>query len=873
MNNKNQQNGKFIFYNNLTIIFRKITIISALIILGKYLSDVLFMNIFKSLKHDELSPFKIYFSGFWGHIDELKFLLLLFLFIIILTVLLHEKAQSFISDTPDWKSKFFKYLTFSADLDYRSTIFYSVIGLIVLLISKSSLAVAFFLTILFLFAFKNTEGTDTPEESPSSLADNPITDISSDELHRDNFFATFAEIIKQSPIKGSIITLDGDWGSGKTSAVNCVKELLNKEEIRFAEINPWNNDSKERFSKALLGEINSFCKDTYPHFSLPNDLSNNMLKAISLISINGISFNTPELSDNISSNIEELSQKLKHKRQRLLIFVDDLDRLDKKFILDILAVLYLFHDCYNISFILAANISKVEQLLTEIQEKYLSIKPLKTAPYYGGYLEKMSSNIIKMPAPEEEDLKESLKKRIDQILKKQQMPLFSQEETASIPLGVFKNIRNIKRVLQNFGNSIMQQKVREEVYPFHFLLVTILYLHYNEIYNRIREKKGYWVEGDFDKKLYHVGDNEFYKECQEYFNSLLDLYPQDKNALKQIFFALSPNFRFYILRKSTIEKTGESALLNMNCPLPEYVDKGFYIDKYFNRYFTHNFSESQIPDKIMDKYKSEFVSAPEQNIKINLTEEFIRRHQNKLPSFFDYINTHIQQGTWQDEKPLLLGCVQAINDQAVDLEKKEKIFDEMFRMIDKNNGKEVFIKEIFDKLKEPPFKYLVYSFYTSKSKNDPSINANILKYLGDGMRRLNLTLGDILSLEEKYNSFLGVKTIIFSWIRDFKNEKDPTLDKKIFEERRNQAISVFKNNEPFFWSIIGNSLIIQLEPPHLWINDLKKLWGLDNIIDIIDTLLKKKNLSNKKGLLQIKDVINKYRTEENKTPAQEQDSK
>lgn len=128
-------------------------------------------------------------------------------------------------------------------------------------------------------------------------------------------------------------------------------------------------------------------------------------------------------------------------------------------------------------------------------------------------------------------------------------------------------------------------------------------------------------------------------------------------------------------------------------------------------------------------------------------------------------------------------------------------------------------------------------------------------------------------MEEKYNSFLEVKAIIFSWIRDFKDEKDPNLDKKIFEERRNQAISIFKNNEPFFWSIMGNSIIIRLEYPHLWIDELKKLWGLDNIIDIIDTLLKKKNLSNKEGLLQIKDVINKYRTEENKTPAQEQDSK
>lgn len=168
------------------------------------------------------------------------------------------------------------------------------------------------------------------------------------------------------------ISIQGSWGSGKTSIMKMVEHEIEKDVIPVF-FNTWQFSQFElgnslAFSmiKVLLNKLHdddSFIK----HFtSVCSNALTTALKSVSIYNINVDLKKCTEKTadDNYSEQIENLHQHFqevvdraceREHKDRVVIFVDDLDRLLPSKAVELLEVLKLFLDCKQCVFVLAID--------------------------------------------------------------------------------------------------------------------------------------------------------------------------------------------------------------------------------------------------------------------------------------------------------------------------------------------------------------------------------------------------------------------------------------------------------------------------------------------------------------------------------------
>lgn len=180
------------------------------------------------------------------------------------------------------------------------------------------------------------------------------------------------------------ISIQGSWGSGKTSIMKMVEHEIEKDVIPVF-FNTWQFSQFElgnslAFSmiKVLLNKLqddDSFIK----HFtSVCSNALTTALKSVSIYNINVDLKKCTEKTadDNYAEQIETLHQHFqevvdraceREHKDRVVIFVDDLDRLVPSKAVELLEVLKLFLDCKQCVFVLAID---YEVVIRGAIEKY-----------------------------------------------------------------------------------------------------------------------------------------------------------------------------------------------------------------------------------------------------------------------------------------------------------------------------------------------------------------------------------------------------------------------------------------------------------------------------------------------------------------------
>lgn len=180
------------------------------------------------------------------------------------------------------------------------------------------------------------------------------------------------------------ISIQGSWGSGKTSIMKMVEHEIEKDVIPVF-FNTWQfsqfdlgNSLAFSMIKVLLNKLQddeSFIK----HFtSVCSNALTTALKSVSIYNINVDlkKFTEKTADDNYAEQIENLHQHFqevvnnacqREQKDRVVIFVDDLDRLIPSKAVELLEVLKLFLDCKQCVFVLAID---YEVVIRGAIEKY-----------------------------------------------------------------------------------------------------------------------------------------------------------------------------------------------------------------------------------------------------------------------------------------------------------------------------------------------------------------------------------------------------------------------------------------------------------------------------------------------------------------------
>ena len=194
------------------------------------------------------------------------------------------------------------------------------------------------------------------------------------------------------------IAIQGDWGSGKTSMMKMVQDSLGKN-VKSIWFNTWQysqfNMDKEltiSFMKDIVDELDVKDEETKTKFNKSVNKVGGFLKTgLSMFVDSKFGGTTTEVfqqildvltgsnseDNNIVREIKELHKKFEEcvlkaleeneRKDRLVIFVDDLDRLNPGKAVELLEVLKLFLDCKKCVFVLAIDYSVVTR---GVREKY-----------------------------------------------------------------------------------------------------------------------------------------------------------------------------------------------------------------------------------------------------------------------------------------------------------------------------------------------------------------------------------------------------------------------------------------------------------------------------------------------------------------------
>ncbi len=255
-----------------------------------------------------------------------------------------------------------------------------------------------------------------PDADASSLdgADAPIRSLSEDRLGRRSFAEALAAEVMAAPVaRGYVMGLTGAWGTGKTSILNMTADALGDKAI-VVHFNPWMFSGTEALVSSFFAEIGKqLGKQDAKFKAIAGKLADygRVLSPLATIvgagaAVTGAANILEKLSaaPSVFEQHQELRILLEELDKRLVVIVDDVDRLRPNEVLDIVRLVRLVGDFPNTLYLLAFDRGRVEECLGE------------GSPERGrAYLEKIVQVTHDVPIPRQPDVAALLVTGLQQI--------------------------------------------------------------------------------------------------------------------------------------------------------------------------------------------------------------------------------------------------------------------------------------------------------------------------------------------------------------------------------------------------------------------------------------------------------------------------
>ncbi len=390
------------------------------------------------------------------------------------------------------------------------------------------------------------------------IYDKPIETQQDDFLGRTNFSKHLGQSLLNWKEKESlVIAIYGEWGSGKSSVINLAKECIEKSSDKnkptVIEFNPWlfseqdnlrehffneiakelelRGDSekdqkiaiklkyyasilalapdKSLFNKKILwiGLSSIFASQAIPFYNWIKYLL--FIAGFLLILLEACKNSLSKLADffeikanyNKKSVLEvkrEIKKELAYRDKKLIIVIDDIDRLNQAEIKQIFSLIRINADFPNTIYLLAFDRNIIEKNLEE--QKGISGKD---------YLDKIVQVTFDIPLAKPNKIATFLFKELDRVLNilpKSSQRFFGQDSTYWANIyhsgfkNFFKNIRDVKRFASSleFNISQMYRENVMEVNPIDFIAIEAIRVFAPVFYSFMKSRNSLFTSTDRD---------------------------------------------------------------------------------------------------------------------------------------------------------------------------------------------------------------------------------------------------------------------------------------------------------------------------------------------------------------------------------------
>ena len=326
-------------------------------------------------------------------------------------------------------------------------------------------------------------------------ADRPSIDPKDDLFGHAPFAKTLADSICRYPgSDGLVLALYGPWGSGKSTVMNYVKHYLEQKPERVRPVvvtfNPWWFSGQENLARAFLGQLQAVLPAKSEKFKKLGDLLGDFAEGIGgLIDLSGmtsgaagklgklIGMVTKRKPKDVPALKSEISKILREAGKRILVVIDDIDRLTPEETRQLFTVIKALADFPNVVYLLAldrkAAVQAIEQQSGLPGERYL---------------EKIIQAPFELPPIDRVALRAELFKRLYEALGDVADGLFDQSYWENVYHDGIDPLIQVPRDVVRFANTLLvtYPSVRGEVNPVDFIALKSLRVFLPGLYDTVR---------------------------------------------------------------------------------------------------------------------------------------------------------------------------------------------------------------------------------------------------------------------------------------------------------------------------------------------------------------------------------------------------
>lgn len=668
-------------------------------------------------------------------------------------------------------------------------------------------------------------------------SEKPIKNKEEDKLKRTRFAFNVAKKINNYKYSESItIGLMGSWGSGKSSVINMIEDEIDESKLIVVKFNPWYFSGRKQLISDFFGVLSNSIGINNNVKQLGKDLKlySSALKPLTLIPQIGSMLNIIykltdkggnaineyyELqSQDISKIKERINYQIREYDKKILVIIDEIDRLENDDIKEIFQLVRALGDFDNMIYLLSFDKEKVCKVFSTGED----------------YLDKIINIPLYIPDVSMKNVNDYFINELGNIFNNKDKidAKYWQGIYKCVFENNFENLREVNRFLNIIRFSY--DDIVKDLNLVDYLMINFLRMFDVEIYKFIKENKNILVDVQNREKA-----SNFQKNSNIKVKKKINL----NELLKLVFYKPTTPQKRGIANKNYFDSYFEYSLSDDILPFYE-------IDKYIN---FNKKDDLELFLKDMTKENLVILFNNLDNISEKLKKDQIYFYEEILVEKILLLDKKVKNKFVQNSEQTI--AFLSLKNMVMGLEKNDKNIDNLVEKLvfSKDYEVESFLqyllelKEYFidDNFKQKLIKKLNEYIYNLKYTHEIKRSFDILKKLGfnvgeyikyiisdeerlvEYLQSLIVVVdvhyndnrdeyGEVIGVEEHFENAIVLEDIINYINYDYVKQKVDSMSKTIKKENK-ELINEFYNSKTYeevFWRDIERQ---KLEEK--WVND------------------------------------------------------
>lgn len=434
-----------------------------------------------------------------------------------------------------------------------------------------------------------------PDPRGSYSGDAPVSTPEQDRFNRWDFARHVARILARRRDPSSIVVaLYGAWGEGKTSVLNLVRrELQAHTDVVTIQFNPWRFGAEDQLLKAFFRALAQ---------AVDKELSTGIEKMTEAVRQYGgplaAAFGKKDALEDLSDLIAgqpldvlraRIETILDESGMRVVVMMDDLDRLEKEEVHAVFRLIKLTADFRHVSYLLACD---DEVVAAALQDRYPSGRPGTGRDF----LEKIVQVPLQLPTVDPLALRRVCFEGVDRALEEADIELSQPQvqEFVRAFTTIFDDQVRTPRRAKLYGNalSFALPLLKGEAHPVDVMLIEAMRVFFPTLYSFVRTNPELMMGSGLESRYGGERRKEEARERLE--QAISELSVDARPAASKLLTTLFPSLN--------------GVLGNMTYG-SEWQDKWASEQRvaaktYFSRYFSYSIGPAEVADTAIDQVLS-----------------------------------------------------------------------------------------------------------------------------------------------------------------------------------------------------------------------------------------------------------------------------